>query len=125
MTSSTRHADRLDCDGQAVGNLLHADVRALDAARRVLAQAVDEKASVEVDERVVDGRAAEVDARDELHSGQFHRKSPGMSSDPFDGTRTVSIRVPSGWLALDALADALDGFADVALHLAVALAHVS
>jgi len=48
-----------------------------------------------------------------------------MSSDPFDGTRTGSIRAPSVRLLLDAFADVLDGFADVALHLAVAFADVS
>ena len=50
---------------EAVGNLLQADVRALLGPRRMLAQALDQPALVVVDERVVDGRAAEINPRDD------------------------------------------------------------
>ena len=100
-------------------------VRTLDAAGRMLAQPIDEEVSVEVDERVVDGGAAEVDARDELHAdnsiGNPRRCRVTRSAAPVPdryGRR-------SDGLALDALADVLDGLADVALHGADAFAHVA
>ena len=50
---------------EAVGDLLQADVGTLFGPRRVLAKPVDQPAFVAVDKRVVDGRAAEVNPRDD------------------------------------------------------------
>jgi len=54
---------------QAVLDLREAHVRSLDAAGRMLAQAVDEELAALVEERVVDRRAAEIDAGDDFFSG--------------------------------------------------------
>ena len=50
---------------EAVGDLLEADLGALLGPRRVLAEPLDQPALVGVDKRVVDGRAAEVNPRDD------------------------------------------------------------
>src|SRR5262245_35521431 len=64
-----QHDIRLaDSDRQAIGDLLQANVRSLDGSRWVFAETLDQEAPVGIDERVVDGGPAEVDARDDLHT---------------------------------------------------------
>ena len=60
-------AGRADRDGQTILDLLQADGGAFDRARRMLAESVDQEPAVEVEQRVVDGGAAEVNACDNRH----------------------------------------------------------
>ncbi len=56
-----------DGDAEPVNDLSQADFGTFHGARRVLAQAFDEKLPVEVHERVVDGGATEIDASHDRH----------------------------------------------------------
>lgn len=54
---------------EAVNDLAQADLGAFDAAGGMLAQALDQELAALVEERVVDGGAAEIDPGDDFFSG--------------------------------------------------------
>jgi hypothetical protein len=54
-------------DVQPLYNLLEADVRALDRARGMLTEPVDEEPALVVDQGVIDGRSAEINAGYDVH----------------------------------------------------------
>ncbi len=66
-TSSSSTPAVRDRDGQAILDLLQADVGAFNRPRRMLAEPLDEKPALEIEQRVVDGGAAEVNACDDRH----------------------------------------------------------
>ncbi len=69
-------------DGQPVGDLPQADIRAFDGPRGMLAEIFDQETPLEIDEGVVDGGASEVDAGDDLHGSP---RPPRIRGRP-DGT---------------------------------------